>query len=176
MKSLLLVDDDEFFRERLAKALRVRGYDVRTAPNAQEAQTVAEQFSPSRAVVDIKMPGEDGLELTRFLRERDPEIRVVILTGYGSIPSAMNAVRLGAKDYLTKPADADQIAAVLEGDPSAFSGSSSGSSPASLDRVEWEYIQRVLQDHSGNISQTARALGIHRRSLQRKLSKYPPSR
>ena len=132
---------------------------------------MALRTEPSRAVVDLRMPGGSGLDLVSDLLEMEPEMEIVVLTGYGSIATALEATRRGAVDYLMKPADADQILGAFE---------KSGEKPAvkgtvpSLARVEWEHIQRILTDCGGNISQTARVLKIHRRSLQRKLSKYPP--
>jgi two-component system response regulator RegA len=125
------------------------------------------------AVVDLKMPGGSGLDVLRELRRQDPSTRVLMLTGYGSIATAVEAVREGAVGYLPKPADADEILAALHGTNTA---KEKGIETPSLARAEWEHIQRVLTDCGGNISEAARRLGIHRRSLQRKLHKYPPSR
>jgi two-component system response regulator RegA len=173
LPSILLVDDDEILRERLAQAIRARGYEVRTAGNADEAMKEATQDSPEMAVLDLKMPGKSGLDLLRELRQHDPSTRVLMLTGYGSIATAVQAVREGAVGYLPKPADADEILSALAGkDPVA---AKPGETP-SLARAEWEHIQRVLTDCNNNISEAARRLGIHRRSLQRKLHKYPPAR
>jgi two-component system, response regulator RegA len=168
---LLLVDDDEPFRERLGVSMARRGWEVRAAGNPVDAAEVARQFLPSFALVDLRIGPGSGLELIPKLREIRPEARIVVLTGYGSIATALDAVRSGASDYLTKPADADQIEA-------AFAGrkTSSGSSIPSLDRVEWEHLQRALSDCDGNVSRAARVLGIDRRSLQRKLSRFPPPR
>jgi two-component system response regulator RegA len=169
--TLLVVDDDEVFRERLARALFDRGYAVSTAASVDEALTKVDE-APEYAVVDLRMPGRSGLELVRALKEKDPATRVLMLTGYGSIPTAVEATRLGAVGYLTKPADADDVLKALTGEanPAALAET------PSLARAEWEYIQRVLADCGENISEAARRLGIHRRSLQRKLQKYPPSR
>ena len=175
--SILLCDDDEVFRERLGRALRERGFDVRTAGDFDRAVASAKHDSPEFAVVDLRMPGRSGLELLRELLAIDPATRVVVLTGYGSIATAIDAVRLGAVHYLSKPADADEILAAFQRggtDPLAPPG---GAFPApSLARAEWEHINRVLSDCGGNISEAARRLGMHRRSLQLKLRKYPPSR
>jgi len=174
-ESILLVDDDQVFRERLGRAFRDRGHDVRTAGSHEEALALAGAESPELAVVDLRMPGRSGLEIVRDLREVDPATRVLVLTGYGSIATAVEAVRLGATGYLPKPADADEILAAfaraerppLEAAPVDF--------PApSLARAEWEHIHRVLADCGGNISEAARRLALHRRSLQRKLSKHAP--
>jgi len=174
---LLLADDDETFRERLGRALRDRGYDVVTAMDHPTAMAAAREQPPAFAVIDLKMPGASGLDLVRDLHALAADIRIVVLTGYGSIATATQAIRLGAVDYLTKPSDADQILAALEAKEKKVDIplTDSGSIP-SLARVEWEHIQRVLMDCNGNVSQAARALGLHRRSLQRKLSKRPMPR
>jgi two-component system, response regulator RegA len=173
--SLLIVEDDAVLRGRLARAFRDRGYEVREAPDGDVAAALAESDPPEHAVVDLRMPGRSGLEVVQALKEADPSTIVVVLTGYGSIATALEAVRLGATHYLTKPANADEIIA-------AFARARSlpvpptDETPPSLARVEWEHINRVLADCGGNVSQAARLLGIHRRSLQRKLSKYPLAR
>lgn len=174
--SLLIVDDDETFRTRLGRAIAARGYEVRLASDGEEALRLAKEDSPEYALVDLRMPGLSGLEVVRELRAIDPTTRILVLTGYGSIATAMSAVRLGAADYLSKPADVDQILAALTRAPDAEIPLGEVDEVPSLARVEWEHIQRVLADCGGNISQAARALGIHRRSLQRKLAKYPVSR
>jgi two-component system, response regulator RegA len=174
--SILIVDDDEVYRNRLARAFVDRGYDVRTAHDHDSAAAMATEDSPELAVVDLKMPGKSGLELVKALREIDPATKTVVLTGYGSIATAIDAVRLGATYYLSKPADADDIVAAFargEAPPLEPPASSDLRAP-SLARAEWEHISRVLSDSGGNISEAARRLGIHRRSLQRKLQKYPP--
>lgn len=175
--SILVVDDDERFRDRLVRALVDRGHEAQGAANVEEARGLAQAESPEWAVVDLRMPGPSGIQLIRDLLAIDPFTRVVVLTGYGSIATAVEAVKLGAVDYLTKPADADQIVAALEG-TSRRTGEdvSEQAEIPSLARVEWEHIQRVLSDCGGNVTQAARALGIHRRSLQRKLSKFPVRR
>jgi len=173
---LLVADDDDVFRERLARSFRRRGFDVVTAPNYEEAMALARAEAPDMAVVDLKMPGRSGLELTRDLRALDPTIRIVVLTGYGSIASAIEAMRLGAAYYLSKPADADDILAALARAEAPPLQAGPPYAPPSLARAEWEHINRVLADCGGNISEAARRLGIHRRSLQRKLRKYPPRR
>ncbi len=133
--------------------------------------------SPELAVVDLKMPGRSGLELVQALRAIDPATRVVVLTGYGSIATAIDAVRLGATHYLPKPADADDIvAAFARGEAPPLEPPEPDYQAPSLARAEWEHINRVLSDCAGNISEAARRLGIHRRSLQRKLQKYPPNK
>jgi two-component system response regulator RegA len=172
--TLLLVDDDEVLRERLGRALRERGFDVTTAAGGEEALACARRDAPEFAVVDLRMPGASGIEVLEALRAVDPATRVLMLTGYGSIATAVEATRRGAVGYLSKPADADEVVAALTGRP-APEGTVEIDTP-SLARAEWEHIQRVLADCGGNVSETARRLGIHRRSLQRKLQKYPPAR
>ena len=178
--SILIVDDDEVYRNRLARAFVDRGYDVRTGSDYDTALATATEDSPELAVVDLKMPGKSGLELVKALAEIDPSTKTVVLTGYGSIATAIDAVRLGATYYLSKPADADDIiGAFARGDapPLDPPPPDSGDYRApSLARAEWEHINRVLSDAGGNISEAARRLGIHRRSLQRKLQKYPPNK
>ena len=177
--TVLLVDDDEAFRERLGRALRDRGYQVRTADGYDAAMQLARTDPPEYAVVDLRMPGRSGLEVVRDLAQLDPEIRIVMLTGYGSIATAVDAVRLGAVQYLPKPADADDLVAAFQRAdlpplaPPAAAAPADYSAP-SLARAEWEHIQRVLRDCRGNISEAARRLGLPRRSLQRKLGKHPP--
>jgi two-component system response regulator RegA len=173
--SVLLVDDDEVFRERLGRALRARGYEVTTAGDHDAALELGGRQRFDYAVVDLRMPSGSGLALIEPLRARAAEIRVVVLTGYGSIASAVEALRLGAHDYLAKPVDADEIIAALggEGARPAPSADAASATPT-LARAEWEHIQRVLTDCNNNISEAARRLGITRRTLQLKLKKYPP--
>ena len=170
--TLLLVDDDEAFRKVLARAMERRGYAVSTAEDVPRAMALAQAQPPEFAVVDLKMPGDSGLVLIEKLIELDPNTRIVMLTGYASIATAIEAIKLGATHYLAKPVDADEVVAALnkvEGDASL----NISDSPLSVDRLEWEHIQRVLAEHEGNISATARALKMHRRTLQRKLGKKP---
>jgi two-component system response regulator RegA len=177
-RSLLLVDDEPTFRERLARAFRERGYEVTTAGDYDAAMAVARKESPEYAVVDLRMPGRSGLELVKDLVAVDGATKIVVLTGYGSIATAVDAIRLGALHYLPKPADAEDIEAAFHRGDAPAAGSSPTPAPIStpsLARAEWEHINRVLSDCGGNISEAARRLGIHRRSLQRKLSKYPPN-
>jgi two-component system response regulator RegA len=174
---LLLVEDHVLLRERLARALRARGYDVRTAANGLEAVALAREEAPELAVVDLKMPGMSGLECIRELMTIDGSVRVLVLTGYGSIATAVEAMRLGAVNYIQKPADADDVIAAFDraGGPPLQPTDVEYQAP-SLARAEWEHINRVLADCGGNISETARRLGMPRRSLQRKLAKFPPQR
>ncbi|HWZ90257.1 MAG TPA: response regulator [Polyangiaceae bacterium] len=172
-RSVLVVDDDEVFRTRLGRAFSDRGFEVRTADSAEAALALARQDSPEFAVVDLRMPGASGIDVVRELYAIDPATVVVMLTGYGSIATAVEAIRAGAVHYLSKPVDIDEILAALTGKAAP---SASGAEVPSLARVEWEHIQRVLSDCDGNISRAARLLGLHRRSLQRKLSKDPVRR
>ncbi|MFN8644943.1 MAG: response regulator [Candidatus Binatia bacterium] len=173
--SLLIVDDDRVLRERLARAFRERGYDVRTAADFEQAVAVATDDPPELALVDLRMPGGSGLDLVRRLRALDETTRVVVLTGYGSIATAIDAVRLGATHYLPKPADVqDIIDAFARGDAPPGAPTPIRYQAPSLARAEWEHINRVLADCGHNISEAARRLGVHRRSLQRKLQKHPP--
>jgi two-component system response regulator RegA len=176
-RTILVVDDDETFRNRLIRAFRERGLDAQGATSVEAAVTAASSESPEMAVVDLRMPGGSGLDAVRELKAIDPATKVVVLTGYGSIATALESVRLGATHYLTKPADADEILAAFErGKDSPDATSRIEHEAPSLARAEWEHIQRILTDCGGNISQAARSLGVHRRSLQRKLSKRPAAR
>jgi two-component system response regulator RegA len=173
--SLLIVDDDRVLRERLGRALRERGFEVSTAGSFDEAVALASKESPEMVVVDLRMPGRSGLELVRALHDLDPQTKIVVLTGYGSIATAVEAVRLGATNYVAKPADVDDLlAAFARGDAPPLTATEMDYAAPSLARAEWEHINRVLADCGGNISEAARRLAIHRRSLQRKLQKYPP--
>jgi two-component system response regulator RegA len=172
--SILVVDDDQAFRDRLARALADRGLAVTIAGDHDGALAEARKEPPELAVVDLKMPGRSGLDLVRALKALDAGTRVVVLTGYGSIATAVEAMKLGATNYLPKPADADEILAALGTAETAGSDGGDDVRTPSLARAEWEHIQRVLADCAGNISEAARRLGLHRRSLQRKLSKHPP--
>jgi len=169
-RTLLIVDDDEPFRTRLMRAFSDRGFDVAGAGSVDEAVALAHMDTPELALVDLRLPGKSGLELVKALRDMDATTTIVVLTGYGSIATAVESVKLGATSYLTKPVDADQIVAALDG---TASPERAAPTAQSLARVEWEHIQRVLADCDGNLSQAARVLGIHRRSLQRKLAKNP---
>jgi two-component system response regulator RegA len=175
-RTVLVVDDDERFRTRLLRAFHERGFEARGAGDVDEALQLAREETPEYAVADLRMPGRSGLELVRELRALDPTTHIVVLTGYGSIATAVEAVRLGAVHYLTKPADLDEIIAALDRDGQPQQAPDPPSEVATLARIEWEHINRVLTDCGGNISQAARLLGLHRRSLQRKLAKYPVPR
>lgn len=175
MESILLVDDNDVFRQRLEKGFSRRGYRVLGACCYEEAMEAIRDEHPAMAVVDLKMPGQNGLRLLADGLRLAPDLRVVVLTGYGSIATATEAIRLGALAYLAKPATIDEIVAAF-GKDGQVDGTDEGDniSPPTLQRVEWEHIQRVLQACDGNISETARRLNIHRRTLQRKLNSYAP--
>ena len=173
-RSLLLVDDSAAFRERLARAFRERGFTVRTAGDYHEAIAIARQNPPDLAVVDLRMPGPSGLNLVRDLTELSSRTRVLVLSGFGSIATAVDAVHLGAVNFLPKPADAEDILAAFERGSAPTVPAEPQDETPSLARAEWEHIHRVLADCGGNVSEAARRLGIHRRSLQRKLRKRAP--
>ena len=170
----LVVDDDGPFRAALAAALTRRGYAVRAAASMTEALALCDAWEPARAVIDLRMPGGGGMDLLRELRRRFEHIAVVVLTGYGSIPSAIEAVKAGAVNYLTKPAEPAEIESAFTDAP-MDDGLDLDAVP-SLDRAAWEHLQRVLSECNGNISEAARRMGMHRRTLQRKLQKLPPRR
>lgn len=174
--TLLLVDDDEPFRSALGRALGRRGFAVTLAEDARAAEKAAEAQVFEYALVDVRMPGATGVELCVALRRIDEETRIVVLTGYGTIANAVEAMRAGAADYLTKPVDAETCARALLGHAVPSPNPLAGEDVPSLERVEYEYIQRVLADAGGNISEAARRLRMHRRSLQRKITRTPPRR
>ncbi len=172
---LLIIDDDEMFCHVLDRAMTRRGYRTLIAHDAEQALTLARQHQPSLATLDLKLEHDSGLKLLPDLLEIVPECRVVVLTGYSSIATAVEAIKLGAVNYLCKPADADEVLGAFtknSGDPET----EVSEQPPSINRIAWEHIQKVLQEHDGNISATARALGMHRRTLQRKLQKRPVRR
>ena len=172
---IFLVDDDERFARRLAQAFESRGLRVRLAHSHADALAEARRAPVDWAVLDLRLPDHSGLELIRYLLALCPEARIVMLTGYGSITTAVDAGRLGAINYIAKPADADMVlAAFSHGDPSGASPTDASYETPSLARTEWEHINRVLTDCGGNISAAARKLGLHRRTLQRKLKVPPP--
>src|SRR5262249_21721199 len=173
LRGFLVADDDAPLRQRVAEALRQRGHRVHEAGDAASALAQAKE-GPWRVLLDLRMPGAHGVDLVRDIRLADELNDVVVLTGYGTIPTAVEATRFGAREYLTKPVDVKRILA-------SFGLSDDGSPPGSddtpsLDRVEWEHIHRVLTDCEGNVSEAARVLGVHRRSLQRKLRRIPSAR
>ncbi len=171
-QSILVVDDDDILRERLQKSFTRRGFVVHVAHDYDSAIFQAKTLQPNMAVLDLKMPGPSGLDLLKQLVEITPQTRIVILTGYGSITNAVEAVKIGAVNYVTKPADADQVLAAF--DESGKPTPTPEFPPPSLASAQWEHIQRVLKDCGGNISEAARRLDIPRRTLQRKLKKNAP--
>ncbi len=173
--SILVVDDDDRLRDRLCKAFAARGLTVHTAADHASALAVAAAVTLDRAVVDLRMPGPHGLTVIQDLKQRQPDLVIVVLTGYGSIATAVEAIRLGAHDYLTKPCDADQILAAFAAEPELPPAELSFEVP-SLAKVEREHIERVLRECNGNVSKAARVLGMHRRTLQYKLAKFPVQR
>ncbi|MEZ4391668.1 MAG: response regulator [Polyangiales bacterium] len=174
--TLLLVDDDAPFREALASAFTRRGWSTTAAQSPDEALRLAATVRFTHAVIDLRMPGGSGMDLLRDLTAALPGISVVVLTGYGSIPTAIEAIKRGAVNYLTKPAEPAEIEAAFGESELAEPAHVDDATVPSLDRAQWEHLQRVLADCDGNISETARRLGMHRRTLQRKLQKYPPRR
>ncbi|MBO6866473.1 ActR/PrrA/RegA family redox response regulator transcription factor [Thalassococcus halodurans] len=171
-RSLLLVDDDEPFLKRLAKAMEKRGFEVETAGSVAAGTAIATARPPAYAVVDLRLTDGNGLDVVETLREKRPDCRVVVLTGYGAIATAVAAVKIGATDYLSKPADATDItnALLATGDDLP----PPPENPMSADRVRWEHIQRVYELCDRNVSETARRLNMHRRTLQRILAKRSP--
>ena len=171
--SLLLVDDDETFCEVLKSALLKRGFDVSVVHSVADAKILLNNYVPDFAVVDLNMPNESGLSLIPTLKQLNDQIRLVVLTGYASIATAVEAVKLGATNYLTKPSDADEIVNALNNQQSSDVSHDLPMQPMSTERLEWEHIQKILNQCNGNISEAARQLGMHRRTLQRKLQKRP---
>jgi two-component system response regulator RegA len=176
-KTILLVDDEDFFRDRLKRAFVNRGFIVFEAADYNEAVAEIERNAPSMAVVDLRMPGKSGLDVVREAKRIHPDISIVVLTGYGSIATATEAIKSGAISYLPKPADVDEILHAFRGDDEdEQTDSDKKFETPSLARAEWEHINRVLADCNGNISVAAKRLGLHRRTLQRKLYKYAPDK
>ena len=177
---LLIIDDDEAFRTTLARACERRGCTVAAAGDAESALALATGFAPERCVLDLRLGGESGLSLIPDLLARQPALGILVLTGYSSIATAVEAIKRGALNYLAKPASADDILRALAeapGEPAAAGAvvAEIPEQPLSVDRLAWEHIQRVLMEEGGNISSTARRLGMHRRTLQRRLFKRPVS-
>ena len=171
-RSLMIVDDDEPFLRRLARAMEKRGFSVDLAQSVAEGRALALTRPPAHAVIDLRLEDGNGLDVVEALRSRRPDARIVVLTGYGAIATAVAAVKIGATDYLSKPADANEITDALlaeEGDLPP-----PPENPMSADRVRWEHIQRVYELCDRNVSETARRLGMHRRTLQRILAKRSP--
>jgi two-component system response regulator RegA len=169
---LLLVDDDEVFCQVLSRALIKREFQVEVAHSQDQAVEIAKKFHPDLAIVDLRIDIESGLNMVRTLVDMEPGIRIVVLTGYASISPAVESIKLGAIHYLTKPAEVDEIVQALYRDQGNRDLPLTNR-PMSPKRIEWEHLQKVLNDHDGNISAAARAMGMHRRSLQRKLNKKP---
>ena len=171
-KTLLLVDDDEAFVKRLAKAMEKRGFEVETAESVAAGRAIATARPPAYAVVDLRLEDGNGLDVVELLRERRPDARIVVLTGYGAIATAVAAVKIGATDYLAKPADATDVTNALLARKDELPPPPDN--PMSADRVRWEHIQRVYELCDRNVSETARRLSMHRRTLQRILAKRSP--
>jgi len=172
MGRLLLVDDDEIFLSVLNRAMAKRGFEVFSSTSIADAIEQATEAMPAMAVVDLKLENESGLDLIPRLIEINPEMNIIVLTGYSSIATAVTAIKRGAADYLSKPVTASDVARALSGDRLSEE-LEEDFSPMSVERVEWEHIQKVLKENDGNISATARSLGMYRRTLQRKLAKKP---
>lgn len=171
-RSVLIVEDDRSFLQRLAKALEQRGFTVSTAESVADGLLMVQQVAPAFAVVDMRLGDGNGLDVISALKRRRPEARGIILTGYGNIATAVNAVKLGAVDYLAKPVDADDVVAALLAHDHTTIGPPEN--PMSADRVRWEHIQRIYELCGRNVSETARRLNMHRRTLQRILAKRAP--
>ena len=171
-RSLLIVDDDAPFRTRLARAMEKRGYEVAMAESLGEAMETLRAGAPAFAVIDLRLGDGSGLDLVEVIRARRPDARVVMLTGYGNIATAVAAVKSGAVDYLAKPADADDVEKALLA--KSDQKPAPPENPMSADRVRWEHIQRVFELCDRNVSETARRLNMHRRTLQRILAKHSP--
>ena len=170
--ALLIVDDDEPFRTRLGRALEKRGFQPHLAAGAREAREILNSVSPAYAVVDLRLEDGDGLQIVDYIHTQREDCRVIMLTGYGNIATAVAAVKAGAIDYLSKPADADDIEKALLAKPGERPDPPEN--PMSADRVRWEHIQRIYELCNHNVSETARRLGMHRRTLQRILAKRAP--
>lgn len=169
-----MIDDDPIFTEVLSRALAKRGLTVGRAHESAQALELIDSFTPDLVTLDLKMDQESGLHLIPELLNRRPTLKIVVLTGYSSIATAVQAMKLGATNYICKPAHADDILAAFDQDADDIVDIADN--PVSVNRLEWEHIQKVLAEHEGNVSATARALGMHRRTLQRKLQKRPVQR
>ena len=171
-KSLLIVDDDNPFRERLARAMEKKGFEVLQAESVQKGKDMVKVKKPGFAVVDLRLNDGNGLEVVKEIQNSNENSRIVMLTGYGNIPTAVSAIKQGAIDYMSKPADADDVEKALLADPNKKA--EPPENPMSADRVKWEHIHRVFELCNRNVSETARRLKMHRRTLQRILSKRSP--
>ena len=172
---ILLVDDDDIFTATLARALSRRGFQVQCAQTIGQAMDLANKHCPDYAIVDMKLESESGLQLIPVLKAEHPTTKLLILTGYSSISTAVEAIKLGATNYLCKPAGVDEILSAFE-TTEGVETAALPDTPPSVNRLEWEHIQKVLAENDGNVSATARSLGMHRRTLQRKLQKRPTHR
>ncbi|MDO8910132.1 MAG: response regulator transcription factor [Pseudohongiella sp.] len=170
---VLLIEDDEVFSGVVSRALGRRGYQVHTVNNIEAARSAVSSMQIDCAIVDLNLAGHSSLELIPGLRSQNPDARILMLTGYASIATAVEAIKLGADNYLAKPADIDDILAALSAESENIAPESPFHEPMSVRRLEWEHIQKILMENDGNISETARQLKMHRRTLQRKLQKKP---
>lgn len=170
-RKLLIIEDDPSLAGALGRSFERRGYSVRICDNAEEAGRIFDEFTPGFAVVDLKLVGASGLECVRILHERDPLMRIVVLTGFASIATAVEAIKLGASHYLAKPSNADDIEEAFQRDDQGDSSVALGPRPSSIKTLEWERIHETLAETDFNISEAARRLGMHRRTLARKLAK-----
>ncbi len=171
-KRILIVDDDPDFCAALARTLTRRGFNVDISNDCREALNATRLFKPDYAIVDLRLASDSGLKLIKPLLEVDESLSIVVLTGYGSIITAVEAIKAGARNYLTKPIDVDRLIEALSSE-AQLPESGQLTQPISLKRLEWEHLHRVLAENHGNVSATARSLGMHRRTLQRKLQKHP---
>lgn len=169
----LIIDDDSIFADAMARALARKGYQAWVANNRQQAVKIQVDETPERIILDLKIGDDSGLQILPLLKAQNPGVEIVLLTGYSSIPTAVEAIKLGALQYLCKPVDIEEVLAAFETEQEQKPEVEVPSEPPSVDRLEWEHIQSVLMQNDGNISATARALGMHRRTLQRKLQKRP---
>ena len=174
--SILLVDDDTVFVATLARSLQKRGFSVHTASNSAQALAALSQHTFALILLDLNLDGESGLKLLQSILHQQADARVVMLTAYASVATAVDAIKRGAENYLCKPVTASDIASLLDDEIDAEDNADVSDNPLSVDRLEWEHLQRVLLENNGNISATARALNMHRRTLQRKLQKRPVNR
>lgn len=174
--NLLLVDDDSLFLATLSRSLQKKGLEVHTASNGSQALELLEKQGFDLILLDLNLDGESGLKVLQNILQLQPDARVVMLTAYASVATAVDAIKRGAENYLCKPVTANDILNLLDEDADDGAATSVNDNPLSVDRLEWEHLQRVLLENDGNISATARALNMHRRTLQRKLQKRPVSR
>jgi two-component system, response regulator RegA len=173
---MLLVEDDEIFAQVITRAMQQRGYEVTHADNLESATDIVHTTEFDQAILDLNLAGHSSLPLISLLKQSGRNTRILVLTGYASITTAVDAIKLGADNYLSKPADADEILSALHRGNALHLEDAAVQEPMSVKRLEWEHIQKVLKEHDGNISETARQLKMHRRTLQRKLQKRPVSR